>query len=234
VTAPGEAPPVGSADAVEHCAPAAALLHRPATTPRAAAVMRWSWPRIVAGAVAMLVLGFGLGYATDAYTGRPGTVDVGFCQDMIDHHDQATYMARLAIANPTTDPAVRRFADEVVLAQRWEIGIMDTLLAGWGHGRGDPDRRAMGWMAMPTAVATMPGMQSDEALTTLRTATGRDADRLFLTMMSEHHQGGIHMAEFAAERARDPRVRDLAARFARNQTVETREYAALATRLGIG
>ena len=84
---------------------------------------------------------------------------------------------------------------------------------------------------MSSSVAAMPGMQSEEALDQLDEATGIEASRLFLTMMGEHHLGGVHMAEYAAEHGSDPQIRELAARMARNQRIEAKEYEAQLQRL---
>jgi uncharacterized protein (DUF305 family) len=77
----------------------------------------------------------------------------------------------------------------------------------------------------------MPGMQPPQAMDALEAATGDDAGRLFLTMMRDHHLGGVHMAEYAAEHGSDDDIRDLATRMARNQRVEANEYRAQLTRL---
>jgi uncharacterized protein (DUF305 family) len=162
-----------------------------------------------------------------------GSVDVGFLQDMVAHHEQAIQLGLLGVAN-AEDPDVGHFAQESVVAQQWEIGYMTALLEDWGFDTGDPDRDAMTWMDMaPTSVEDMPGMASEEELAALRTASGAEADELFLQLMSRHHQGGVHMAEEAAERANDPRVRDLAERMARNQQREIQEYEAKAASIGV-
>ena len=44
-------------------------------------------------------------------------------------------------------------------------------------------------------------------------------------------EGGIHMADDAKDMAKDPFVRDLATRVARNQRIEINEYAQLKERL---
>jgi uncharacterized protein (DUF305 family) len=103
---------------------------------------------------------------------------------------------------------------------------MDAWLADWGYARGDLDRRdIMAWMdSPPLGVADMPGIQPDERLEELEAATGVDKARLFLTMMRAHHEGGIHMAEYAAEHASTEKVRDFARFVATNQRKEVVEY----------
>ena len=68
----------------------------------------------------------------------------------------------LNVIGRESDTTTQSFAREVVIYQRWETGVMDTLLAGWGEDRGAVDRLAMGWMGMPSPVGAMPGMQSAE------------------------------------------------------------------------
>ena len=84
-----------------------------------------------------------------------------------------------------------------------------------------------------STVPAMPGMQDPTELDALEVATGAEADRLFLTMMGEHHQGGMHMAEYAAQNATDERIVSLAGRMANNQRVEVNEYRVLLERLGL-
>jgi uncharacterized protein (DUF305 family) len=173
-------------------------------------------------AVVCLVIGLNLGRPD-----VPGetSVDVGFLRDMIDHHDQGVAIGQL-VARADIDPIVAGFGQEVVILQRWEVGKMDAWLADWGHARGDLDRRdIMGWMGSPPLrVADMPGMQPEERLEALEAATGVEKERLFLTMMRAHHEGGVHMAEYAAEHASTEKVRDFAEFVATNQRKEVREY----------
>lgn len=194
----------------------------------------WSFGRIVAVVIAISLVAFGFGYLA-GQPRSPGvnSVDVGFLQDMIDHHDQAVQMAELVVQKPDIDPVVRSFAQEVVRFQRWETGEMDAWLQDWGLTRGDPERRVMGWMGPSLARAQMPGIQSDAQIEALRAATGRNADRLFLTMMADHHRGGIHMADYAAAHASHGKVRDLASLMVKNQTSEVKEYQLTAQRLGL-
>lgn len=85
---------------------------------------------------------------------------------------------------------------------------------------------------MPTPVNARPGMATEDQLDRLRNAQDAAADALFLDLMSEHHRGGLHMADDAAERAHDPDVRELASIMRRNQGVEINEHRATALRLG--
>jgi uncharacterized protein (DUF305 family) len=167
-------------------------------------------------------------------TGTPSedSVDVGFLQDMIAHHGQAVQLGAVG-AETATDPSTRHFAQEALIAQQYEVGYMTALLEDWGLGTGDPDRDAMAWMGTPTAVEDMAGMLPAETVEAYSQVTGDEANGEFLRLMSEHHRGGLHMAEYAMEHGSDERVRALATRVARNQRAELAEYRMVADRLGI-
>lgn len=158
------------------------------------------------------------------------SVEVGFLQDMYYHHDQAVEMS-LIMASDATDRIVRGEAQEIIVQQRFEQGAMAAWLGEWGYDLGELDRFAMAWMGMPTPVAKMEGVQSDEAMAELRRTTGTAKDILFLEMMIEHHRGGVHMAEYAAKRSDDPRVRAQAEVMARNQALEIPEMIGMMKRL---
>ena len=86
---------------------------------------------------------------------------------------------------------------------------------------------------MGTPLAQMPGMATPEQLAELRDLRGAEADAAFLQLMTNHHIGGVHMAEEAAATANDERVRALAERMARNQQREIQEYQRQAEALGV-
>lgn len=193
-----------------------------------------SWPRVAVLGVALLFLGFALAVFVTRET-PPGetSVDVGFLQDMISHHEQAIALSLMQSADGS-DPTVRSFASDVLIFQSRELGLMDQMLHEWGLSRADRSDQAMTWMDMaPVPVAEMPGMIPEDRVDEMRQAQGAEADALFLDLMAEHHAGGLHMAEYAVEHADDHDVRELAARMARNQAIEINEYAQTAEGLGL-
>ncbi len=123
--------------------------------------------------------------------------DVTFAQSMIPHHQQAVQMAKMAKMNASS-PKVKQLAEKVEAAQGPEIETMTGWLKDWGqkvpssesgmdHGS-DHDMDSMG-------SGDMPGMMSDADMKKLDGASGASFDRMFLTMMIEHHTGAIEMAK---------------------------------------
>ncbi len=190
------------------------------------------WAAMVA---ALMFLAGAVGYFIGTRdTGTPGadSVDAGFLQDMITHHEQAIQMSLIEIG-AGVEPGVQTFAREIVLFQSYEIGLMDRQLNDWGYRRENRAPVAMEWMGMSVAPDAMPGLASEAEMGALRDLIGRDVDALFLKLMQDHHAGGVHMASYAAEHATDPFVQELAARMARNQRIEIGELEAARERAGL-
>jgi uncharacterized protein (DUF305 family) len=159
-------------------------------------------------------------------------VDVGFLQDMLDHHDQALVISNLYLDHsPQGDAAP--YAREVIMFQTRDIGWMEDWLAEEGYARGAADRTAMQWMDEPTPVAEMPGMQSPQRLAQLSEARGAEADRLFFEIMTDHHIGGVHMGDHAAANGSRDEIVEFAESVARNQRIEVVEYRQAMERLGL-
>ena len=159
-------------------------------------------------------------------------VDVGFLQDMLDHHDQALVISNLYLDNNPEGDA-RAYAREVILFQTRDIGWMEDWLAEEGYSRGAAGRTAMEWMDEPTPVAEMRGMQTPERLQQLSDARGTDADRLFFEIMTDHHLGGVHMGDHAAANGSRQEIVDFAESVSRNQRIEVVEYRQAMERLGL-
>jgi uncharacterized protein (DUF305 family) len=190
--------------------------------------------KVALACLATFVLGAGVATATNR-TSRPGagSVDVGFLQDMRWHHDQAVQVSIAQIRKTGGNATVRQLAREIVLSQQLESGSMVEQLHEFGAAEANETGTAMTWMGMTsTPVDEMPGMATSDQLTALAEADGKDADILFLRMMIAHHQGGIHMADYAAEHATTARVRELALAMSQNQTSEISEMQQLQSTIG--
>lgn len=192
----------------------------------------WSRPLLLL--VVLVFAGGAVGYAIGVNDADPpvGEVDVGFMQDMADHHDQAVTMGICASEN-AVDPTVRNFARDVIIFQRYEIGLMEARLGERGLERipYDPQREVMAWMDEPTTLSNMPGLATEEELDALCEAEGLEADMLFLELMTEHHLGGVHMADYAAAAAESATIRQMARTMANVQSGEIDEYRSAMERL---
>jgi uncharacterized protein (DUF305 family) len=198
----------------------------------------WHSPwRLVVFGVALLFLGASIGYFVTRRSDRPpgaGSVDVGFLQDMRYHHDQATQMSLAYLQKPAAeqDPQLRIIAAEILLGQQLEAGAMVQLLHDYGQPDSNESGTGMTWMSMPLPIAQMPGMATAEQIAAMKAATGVDADRQFAELMLNHHLGGVHMAEYAADHVREHDVRVLAESMVKSQDSDINELRAILTRLG--
>jgi len=181
------------------------------------------WRLLVLGA-AVLFLGVAAGYALFNGGGRPSgsAVDIGFLQDMRAHHDQAVTMAYDYLEKPAAeqDAVLRSIAKTIISDQQYQSGYMAGLLIEMGQSPANETGQAMAWMDEPVPLDRMPGMATADDLAQLVAATGPAADQLFVDLMVAHHEGGIHMAEYAAQNARRADVRSLAAGMATAQRGE--------------
>jgi len=176
--------------------------------------------------VVALVLGGAIGWrltkSSDAIE-RPAhdSVDVGFFQDMATHHNQAVAMGYLYLQNGT-DPLLRQIATEIINYQNAEIGMMNDHLAQWGQ-QGTEGADAMAWMGMKVPRDEMPGLATKTQMDQLANAHGQELNDLFTRMMILHHEGGVHMAEYAATHAGTETVRSWATAMADGQRGEIAE-----------
>ncbi|RBY77361.1 DUF305 domain-containing protein [Blastococcus sp. TF02-09] len=190
-------------------------------------------------AVGLVLLGGGLAVALGI--GRTETPDAdsvaaGFARDMSRHHLQGVEMANL-VADRSEDAEVRQLAFDISATQTNQAGRMQGWLALWEVPQSGGD--TMAWMTegdhghdMTADGGLMPGMATEEELANLRELRGTAFDVEFLRLMIRHHQGGFDMAEYAAEHAEVPAVRDLAQAIAGAQSAETRTMATLLTARG--
>lgn len=112
--------------------------------------------------------------------------DVRFMTNMIGHHAQAIKVAQWA-ASHGASAAVQRLADRIIAAQQDEIVIMQQ----WLVDRQKP-LPPMGGHQHHTHMA---GMLTEEQLAQLDKARGAEFDRLFLTLMIQHHKGAVTMVK---------------------------------------
>ncbi|WP_309620729.1 DUF305 domain-containing protein [Salinibacterium sp.] len=161
------------------------------------------------------------------------SAEAGFARDMQVHHQQAVEMA-LVIRDATNDPEVRLLAYDIATSQAQQSGQMFGWLADWGLSQAATEP-SMTWMSRPPLGASshdmggsmphspgsaMPGLATREQLTQLSASEGVDAERLFLTLMIAHHEGGVEMAKAIVERSTNRVVLDLANSIVKAQSSE--------------
>lgn len=140
--------------------------------------------------------------------GRQG--DIMFAQMMIPHHEQAIAMADLAV-DPSANASeqVRDFAKDIKGAQGPEIQTMESWLEDWDA---------------PTASSTGmehgSGMMTQEQMAALTSATGAEFDRQWLTLMIQHHQGAVTMADQVLTTTEDDAVERMAKAIVKTQKAE--------------
>lgn len=154
-------------------------------------------------------------------------VDTGFLQDMREHHEQAVYMGFIFRELEDTDPGLRTIAASIVRGQSLEVGRMIQLLRDFGETEVNEGDASMLWMGISAPIGQMHGMASDEELEQLGQLSGAEADALFVRLMTDHHIGGIEMADFAAENGRNDEVLAMAASMAAAQRGEIAEMEGL-------
>ncbi|MFC8170912.1 DUF305 domain-containing protein [Streptomyces sp. NPDC057325] len=161
---------------------------------------------IAAVALAVLFAGGAVTVASADRDEAPATpvsasADAGFARDMAVHHQQAVEMS-FVVRDRTKDEAVRRLAYDIANTQANQRGMMLGWLDLWGLPKAESGVEPMTWMGMggpgdagPRDGALMPGMATKTQIEELRRASGREAEVLYLKLMTEHHRGGVHMAE---------------------------------------
>jgi uncharacterized protein (DUF305 family) len=125
-------------------------------------------------------------------TGAPDADDVRFMHDMIVHHAQAIVMVTL-VKDHLSDREVAALASRIEDEQRPEIGAMARWLKAKGQrvpAQADNPFFAAG---LSHDHGGMPGMATQAELEALSRARGAEADRLWLRLMTAHHEGALQM-----------------------------------------
>lgn len=190
----------------------------------------WHNPiNLIAIAIGLILVMGALGWVLGNNSAQPdpSDVDVGFLQDMHWHHDQAVTMALIYMSLEGTDPALRQTAEEILVGQNQEIGLMIQMLRDFGEADTNETDTGMTWMGHPTPLDSMPGMATDAQLDQLQASSGATADQLFVQLMTAHHQGGIEMAQYTADHGSEAEVRRLASQIAGSQQEEIVEMQQL-------
>lgn len=147
--------------------------------------------------------------------GAKSPAEVLFATGMIPHHAQAVTMASIALSQ-ATDAPVRALAQEIKAAQAPEIARMSGWLTGWkAPVPAADDEHNMAGMGAETN-----GMMSMQEMTDLGRAAGWAFDRMWLLMMTRHHEGAVAMARTELAHGANPEAKTLAQSIIDSQTAE--------------
>ena len=190
-----------------------------------------TWLRAIALGLAFAVLGGAIGWTVASRDTDPLSAgDVGFMQDMDYHHTQALSMSKILLFKDGIDRNLDGFAEEILADQRYEQGLMNAILARFKHTVDPETGMAMGWMGQAVPRDEMAGMATEAQMDKLVAAQGADAEALWIAMMTEHHLGGLHMADYEARHGSDATVRNLAKAMVKNQRSEVIDLERYRTR----
>jgi uncharacterized protein (DUF305 family) len=164
-------------------------------------VRQWG---LVAGAAATALVAAGaISFAVAGDEGSDetpsaGSADAGFARDMAVHHQQAVEMSYV-VRDRTDDEEVRRLAYDIAQTQANQRGMMLGWLDLWELPKVTAEP-PMTWMGMGDAAsgedgALMPGMATEAEMKRLGTLNGKRAEVFYLQLMTDHHRGGVHMAQ---------------------------------------
>ncbi|MFF2329853.1 MULTISPECIES: DUF305 domain-containing protein [unclassified Streptomyces] len=156
--------------------------------------------------------------AKEATDDTPNSADFQYVQMMIRHHAQALELTAL-VPDRSDSAAVKRLAERITAAQKPEIGAME----GWlTHHDGEKHTSGHDHSAMP-------GMATAKQLEQARTANGAAFDKLFLKLMTTHHQGAITMATEVLSQGNNVQVEEMAGDVVAQQTAEIDRMRAMSS-----
>ncbi|MFJ2441980.1 DUF305 domain-containing protein [Streptomyces sp. NPDC087658] len=177
------------------------------------AMTRTQWVSIAAVVLALLFAGTAAvassvsrdGGSEQSRTPSADSPDAGFARDMAVHHQQAVEMSFI-VRDSTDDEDVRRLAYDIANTQANQRGMLLGWLDLWGLPKAEAAKEPMAWMmSVPMEGmdhgyeahdgSLMPGMATKTELKQLREARGEKAEILYLQLMTDHHKGGVSMAQ---------------------------------------
>lgn len=164
-----------------------------------------------------------IGCSNTSDEGASGTLhndaDAAFLPEMIPHHEQAVMMAEM-VSSDVVSVGIAELAAEIRATQISETERMRSWMTEWDV-ESDPHAGHSG------SPHQGHGMMSPDELAALSAATGTDFERLWLSMMIEHHEGAITMARTVIEDGTNRLVRGLAEGIIASQAAEIERMTAL-------
>ncbi|WP_435885542.1 DUF305 domain-containing protein [Streptomyces collinus] len=153
------------------------------------------------------------------------SADAGFARDMAVHHQQAVELSYI-VRDRTDDEDVRRLAYDIAQTQANQRGMLLGWLDLWSLPKTSADGY-MAWMKGDGHMghetkngSLMPGMATTTEIGQLSKASGKEAEILYLQLLTDHHMGGVTMARACAEQCEVPQERQLAQGMVQGQQSE--------------
>ena len=143
--------------------------------------------------------------------------DVVFMQEMIIHHQQALEMSILA-SDRTNNESVLDLAERIKVSQDDEMLFMTNWLTERSETAPDLDHKHHHHTSH-----NMVGMATSDQMRELGSSKGTEFDRLYLTLMINHHDGAIKMVEYLRDQpgsAYDASLDEFVSDVANDQAVE--------------
>ncbi|MFD7440825.1 DUF305 domain-containing protein [Streptomyces sp. NPDC059909] len=174
---------------------------------------------LFAGAATVASAGDDGGTGTAATVPAADSAEAGFARDMAVHHQQAVEMSFI-VRDRTQDEEVRRLAYDIANTQANQRGMLLGWLDLWGLPKVESGTEPMAWMSSAGSAhaghggqsghgehgghkardgSLMSGMATKTELDQLAEASGKQAEILYLQLMTDHHKGGVTMAQGCAD-----------------------------------
>ncbi len=145
---------------------------------------------------------------------RDAEFDKMFLSMMIEHHSNAVSMASL-VPQKTQRPELLKLSQDIISAQNKEISDMTGWLASW-------------YSAKPLAdMTSAPGMMDMMGqMDKLKAARDAEFDKMFLSMMIEHHSNAVSMASLVPQKTQRPELLKLSQDIIKSQSAEIEQMKA--------
>lgn len=150
--------------------------------------------------------------------------DVTFIDDMTPHHSGAIAMAQLAVTRAGSTQ-VKTLAAQIAAAQGPEQRKMAAMATAWGVAAPSTDQNAGDIAGSSSSMGN--GMSMDT--TALEPLSGSAFDKMFLSMMIEHHQSALPMAQTELHAGSNMQAKELAQSIVTSQTAQIAQMKQMLT-----
>lgn len=151
-------------------------------------------------------------------------IDRHFIEQMIPHHEDAIYMAEIAVAK-ANHQELKTLAINIKRTQNEEIEQMKRWYRDWFGTDVPEDSAVMGQHGMTARSDMHMGMMGNETDTNLlrNAQTFEDFEKEFIKQMIPHHQMAVMMANMLLQSTSRPEMKELAQNIIDAQTKEINE-----------